>query len=51
MYLLLGKSYMEARDYGGAIQSYERAQAQMRDYVGPPFFAISLVSSLTGVLT
>ncbi|KAF8436056.1 hypothetical protein L210DRAFT_3550116 [Boletus edulis BED1] len=44
MYLLLGNSQMECGDHDGAIQSFERAQAQMRDYLGPPLFAISLIT-------
>ncbi|KAF8436821.1 hypothetical protein L210DRAFT_3547707 [Boletus edulis BED1] len=44
MYLLLGNSQMECGDHDGAIQSFERAQAQMRDYPGPPFSAISLIT-------
>ncbi|KAF8436838.1 hypothetical protein L210DRAFT_3631882 [Boletus edulis BED1] len=44
MYLLLGNSQMECGDHDGAIQSFERAQAQMRDYLEPPLFAISLIT-------
>ncbi|KAF8417750.1 hypothetical protein L210DRAFT_3580341, partial [Boletus edulis BED1] len=44
MYLLLGNSQMECGDHDGAIQSFERAQAQMRDYLGPPLFAILLIT-------
>ena len=46
MYLLLGNLHMENGDYKGAIQSFERAQAQMRNYVGPRLIAVSLVSFL-----
>ncbi|KAF8555612.1 hypothetical protein OG21DRAFT_1483751 [Imleria badia] len=44
MYLLLGNPCMENGDYNGAIQSFERAQSQMRYYVGPELSTISLVS-------
>ncbi|KAF8435972.1 hypothetical protein L210DRAFT_3549697, partial [Boletus edulis BED1] len=44
MYLLLGNSQMECSDHDSAIQSFERAQAQKRDYLGPPLFAISLIT-------
>ncbi|KAF8547212.1 hypothetical protein OG21DRAFT_1472561 [Imleria badia] len=44
MCLLLGNSYMERRDYEGAIQSFKRARAQMRNYVGPLLIFISLIS-------
>ena len=50
MYLLLGDSLMESGDYKGAIHSFERAQTQMRNYVGSSLSAVSLVSFLTGVL-
>ena len=41
---------MERSDYEGAIQSFERAQAQMRTYVGHPLLVVSLVSFLMCVL-
>ena len=41
---------MESGDYKGAIHSFERAQTQMRNYVGSSLSAVSLVSFLTGVL-
>ncbi|KAF8432243.1 hypothetical protein L210DRAFT_3558822 [Boletus edulis BED1] len=44
MYLLLGNSQMECGDHGGAIQSFERARAQKRDYLRLPLFAISLIT-------
>ncbi|KAF8546776.1 hypothetical protein OG21DRAFT_1527604 [Imleria badia] len=44
MHLLLGNSCMEHGDYKGAIDSFERAQAQMRYYSGPGLFTISLIS-------
>jgi hypothetical protein len=49
MYLLLGSSHMETNDYEGAVQSFERARAQMRPCVGPHLSAISLVSVLLTV--
>ncbi|KAF8436010.1 hypothetical protein L210DRAFT_3549851 [Boletus edulis BED1] len=44
MYLLLGNSQMECGDHDGAIQSFECARVQNRDYLGPPFSAISLIT-------
>ncbi|KAF8557228.1 WD40 repeat-like protein [Imleria badia] len=44
MFLLLGKSHMRRRDFNRAIHLFERAQAQMRNYMGPPLFSISLIS-------
>ncbi|KAF8433934.1 hypothetical protein L210DRAFT_2684164 [Boletus edulis BED1] len=44
MYLLLGNSQMELSDYEGATHSFQRARAQSRSDVGPPLFAISLIS-------
>lgn len=44
MYLLLGDSRMERSDYDGAMQSFERARAQMRRYEGVPLLSVSLVS-------
>ncbi|KAF8435996.1 hypothetical protein L210DRAFT_3549787 [Boletus edulis BED1] len=44
MYLLLGNSQMECGDHDGAIQSFERARAQKRDYLRLPLFAISLIT-------
>ena len=46
MYYLLGDLHMENGDYKHAIHSFERAQAQMRNYLGPRLFAVSLVSFL-----
>ena len=45
MHLLLGNSCMEARDYEGAIRSFERARAQMRTHASRALLVISLVSS------
>ena len=50
MYLLLGNSHVERSDYEGAIQSFERAQAQMRHDEGLSLLVISLVGFLTAVL-
>jgi hypothetical protein len=50
MYLLLGNFQMERSDYEGAIQLFERGQAQMRHYRGRPLLVVSLVSFLVGVL-
>ncbi|KAF8430779.1 hypothetical protein L210DRAFT_3730379, partial [Boletus edulis BED1] len=44
MYLLHGNSQMELSDYEGATHSFQRARAQSRSDVGPPLFAISLIS-------
>ena len=41
---------MERSDYEGAIQSFERAQAQMRRYECRSLLVISLVNFLMGVL-
>ena len=49
MYLLLGNSCMETRDYEGAIRSFERARAQMRTHSSRALLVISLVSSLTAI--
>ena len=49
MHLLVGNSCMECSDYEGAIQSFERAQAQMRHYTSRALFVISLVSFLTDI--
>ena len=49
MYLLLGKLRMENRHYEGAIQLFERAQAQMRPHTSQALLLISLVS-LTAIL-
>ena len=49
MHLLLGNSCMEARDYEGAIRSFERARAQMRTHASRALLVISLVSSLTAM--
>jgi hypothetical protein len=50
MYLLLGNFQMERSNYDGAIQLFERGQAQMRHYGGRPLLVVSLVSFLVGVL-
>jgi hypothetical protein len=50
MYLLLGNSHMESSDYKGAIHSFERAQAQIRNHAEPRLVTISLVGFLMGVL-
>ena len=50
MYLVLGESHMEGRDYDRAISSFQAAQPQTRNYVEPQLFAISLVTFLMGVL-
>ena len=50
MYLLLGNSQMEANNYKGAIQSFERAKAQMRHHTSRPLFMVSLVSFLMATL-
>ena len=49
MYLLLGNSHIESGDYKGAMHLFERAQGQMRNYVGPRLFAVSLVSFLRNI--
>ena len=49
MYLLLGNSRMDIRDYEGAIQSFERAQVQMRPHVSQALSVMSLVSSLASI--
>ena len=49
MYLLLGDSRMESRDYDGATQSFERARAQMRSHGSPALSVVSLVSSLVAI--
>ena len=50
MYLLLGNSHMEHSDYEGAVRSLERAQAPVRNCVGPRLFVISLVSFPNGYI-
>ena len=50
MYLRLGESHMERRDYDRAISFFEAAQPQTRNYVEPQLFAISLASFLMRVL-
>ena len=50
MYLLLGNSQMERSDHEGAIQSFERAQAQVRRDEGRSLLVVSLVGSLMAVL-
>ena len=50
MYFLLGSSHMERSDYESAIQSFERAQAQMRHYEGRSLLVVSLVGLPMGVL-
>ncbi|KAI9567960.1 hypothetical protein HD554DRAFT_853796 [Boletus coccyginus] len=44
MYLLVGNLRMECRDYDGATQSFERAQAKMRHHTSQPLSMISLMS-------
>ncbi|KAF8549281.1 TPR-like protein [Imleria badia] len=44
MYLLLGNSHMESRDYERAMHLFERAQAQIRNYTGHRLLSISLIS-------
>lgn len=46
MYLLLGNSQMESRDYKGAIQSLEQAQAKLGDRADVPPLVVSLVRSI-----
>ena len=46
MYLLLGDSRMESRDYKGAIQLFKRAQAQTRYHTRKGLSVITLVSEL-----
>ena len=41
---------MERSDYEGAIQSFERAQAQVRHYEGRSLLVVSLVGLPRGVL-
>jgi hypothetical protein len=50
MYLLLGNSQMEHSDYEGAIQSFERARAQIRPHASQALSVVSLVGSLTVLL-
>ena len=50
MYLLLGNLHWESGDCEGAIQSFQRAVAQVQHYRGGSLLVISLVSFLTGVL-
>ena len=50
MYLLAGNLRMECCDYEGAMQSFERARAQMRHHTSRPLFVISLVSFQTVML-
>ena len=50
MYLLLGNSRMESRDYEGAILSFERTRAQMRPHASRALSVVSLVSSLMAIL-
>ena len=50
MYLLLGNSRMENRDYEGAIQSFQRARAQMRPHPSRILSVVSLVISLMAIL-
>ena len=49
MHLLLGNSRMESRDYKGAIQSFKRARAEMRDHTSQVLLLISLVSFLVTI--
>ena len=50
MHLLLGISHMESNNYVGAIQLFEHARAQLRDYTSRALLVISLVSFLTAIL-
>ena len=50
MYLLLGNSRMETRDYEGAIRSFEHARDQMRSHPSRALSVVSLVSSFPAVL-
>ena len=50
MYLLLGDSHMESGDYENAIHLFEAAKPQIRNYVEPQLFTISLVSFLIRVM-
>ncbi|KAF8439723.1 hypothetical protein L210DRAFT_3504191 [Boletus edulis BED1] len=43
MYLLIGNSRMECGEYGGAIESFELAQAKMRDHGSQLLLIISLI--------
>jgi hypothetical protein len=50
MYLLLGNLQMEHSDYEGAIQSFERALAQIRPHASQGLSVVSLVGSLMVIL-
>ena len=43
MYLLLGNSYLELGNFICAIQSFERAQTQMRPHTSRALLVVSLV--------
>ena len=49
MYLLLGKSHTERKEYEHAIQLFERARAHVQPYQNHLFLVVSLVGSLTGL--
>ena len=49
MYLLLGNSRMESRDYEGAIRLFERARAQMQPHPSQGLSVVSLVSFLMAI--
>ena len=50
MYLLIGNSYMESRDYESAIRPFERARAQMRPHASRTLAVVSLVGFLMAIL-
>ena len=50
MYLLLGNSHMERRDYDCVVQSFEHARPQSQHLTNQLFLVVSLVSFLTAVL-
>ncbi|KAF8415520.1 hypothetical protein L210DRAFT_3585881, partial [Boletus edulis BED1] len=49
MYTRLGNSQMQCNDYEGAIQSFERARAQMQYHTTRPLFVVSLVRYLISI--
>jgi hypothetical protein len=46
MYLLVGNLHLEHTNYEGAIQSFERAGAQLRGHTSRALLVVSLVSFL-----
>ena len=50
MYFLVGNSHMESRNYAGAIESFERAQAQIRHHTSRPPLVVSLVGFLAAII-